>query len=78
MLSGDNPIDISYTHAGPAIMVNLGEMTLPSGVPRGLRQLRMAVMEMSCHILHKEYGESSYKAFYDEFMQEKNEWMEVS
>ena len=77
-LSGDNPFDISNTHAGPAIMVNLGEMTLPPGVPKGLRQLRMAVMEMSCHIVHKEYGESSYREFYDELLQEENDWMEVS
>lgn len=78
MISGDNPFDVSHTHAGSVIMVNLGEMTLPPGVPKGFRQLRMAVLEISCHVLHKEYGESSYRAFYDKFLQEENDWMEVS
>lgn len=67
---------------GPQMDLHFGTMNageMPTGVPTGLKVLRTAVHELvSRREDTTQYGEFSYKKFYEELIQNEKEWMDVS
>lgn len=70
---GTPVVNISFTHAG-AVGPN---MMIPDGVPANFGLKQQALMDFHRGRGHRQFfGEASYKAYYDELVQNELEWME--
>ncbi|KAL7548669.1 hypothetical protein ACHAWF_011939 [Thalassiosira exigua] len=72
--SGSEMSYLTFTHAG---VVSSTDSEMPPGVPDGFPLIKKATQEFLSHRPEgRQYGEATYRALYDNLVQNEKEWME--